>query len=72
MKPRKRKYECPTKEILKVVELFEPIGTVDIVQLAGLTSDYAFACGIIRALEETGMILRDEETGLYWYDNGKY
>lgn len=72
MRTRKRKYENPTKEILKVVELFEPIGTVDIIQLAGLMSDYPFAVGILRALEETGKILRDDETGLYWFDSGKY
>lgn len=68
MKVRARKYDCPTKEILEVIELFQPIGTVDIVQLAGMQSDYAFACGIIRALEETGKVVRDEDTGMYWID----
>lgn len=72
MKTRKRKYDCPTKEILEVIELFQPIGTVDIIQLAGLMSDHAFACGILRALEETGATIRDEETGMYWLGNGKY
>lgn len=65
---RTRKYESPTKDIVEVIELFQPIGAVDIVQLAGMQSDYAFALGIIRALEETGKIVRDEDTGAYWID----
>lgn len=67
-KGRPRKYENPTKDILEVIELFQPIGAVDIIQLAGLTSDYAFAIGVVRALEETGFLVRDEDTGLYWRD----
>lgn len=67
-KGRPRKYENPTKNIIEIIELFQPIGAVDIVQLAGMQSDYAFTLGIIRALEETGKIVRDEDTGAYWID----
>jgi hypothetical protein len=69
MKVRRRKYDCPTKQIIEIIELFQPIGVVDIIQLAGLESTFAFANGIIRALEETGVVVRDDDTGMYWMDN---
>ena len=68
-KVTKRKYERPTKELLDVIELFQPIGTVDIIQLSGMSSDHAFCVGILRALEETGKIVRDDDTGMYWIDS---
>lgn len=61
------KYDGATKEILDIIELFQPIGTCEIITLAGLENNHAFGVGVIHALAELGHIVRDDDTGLYWH-----
>lgn len=61
------KYDGKSREILDVIELFQPIGTMEIIMLVGLERNYAYAIGVIHTLTETGYITRDSDTGWYWY-----
>lgn len=61
------KYPNIAKEILEIVELFQPISVSEIILLATSGTNYAIMWGIVHTLEEIGFIIRDDE-GLYSLD----